>query len=101
LVDVVQVVLLGVVGLDAAVGLDEPVDEVLGKIQVLPVAGGVVQAQAGGDHAPVDVVPLVGLAAAHLFDVPHGGLGAGMGDQVVHVLAQHGQNFLEIGRAHV
>src|SRR5699024_12712406 len=66
--------------------------DLLGKIQVLPVAGGVVQAQAGGDHAPVDVVPLVGLAAAHLFDVPHGGLGAGMGDQVVHVLAQHGQN---------
>ena len=94
LVDVVEVVFLGVIGLDAAVGLDEPVDEVFGKVEVLFVAGGVVQAQAGGDHAAVDVVPLVGLAAAHLLDVPHGGLGAGMGDQVIDVLAQHGQNFL-------
>ena len=93
LIHVIQIVLLGVVGLDGAVFLHEPVDEVLGKAQVLLVAGGLVQAQAGGDHAAVDVVPLVGLAAAHLLDVPHGCFGAGIGDQVVHVIAQHGKNF--------
>ena len=93
LVYVVQVILLGVIGLDGAILLHKEVDEVLGEAQVLLVPGGLVQAQAGRDHAAVDVVPLVGLAAAHLLDVPHGCFGAGIGDQVVHVIAQHGKNF--------
>ena len=92
LIHVVEVVLLRVVGLDGAVFLHEPVDEIPGKFQVLLVAGSLIQAQAGGDHAAVDVVPLVGLAAADLLDVPHGCLGAGIGDEVVHIIAQHGQN---------
>ena len=92
LIHVVEVILLRVVGLDGAVFLHEPVDEILRKFQVLLVAGSLIQAQAGGDHAAVDVVPLVGLAAADLLDVPHGGLGAGIGDEVVHIIAQHGQN---------
>ena len=93
LIHVVQIVLLGVVGLDGAILLHKGINEALGEVQILLVAGGLVQAQAGGDHAAVDVVPLVGLAAAHLFDVPHGCFGAGIGDQVVHVIAQHGKNF--------
>lgn len=92
LIHVVQIILLGVVGLDGAVRLHKVVDELLGELQILLVAGGLVQAQAGGDHAAVDVVPLVGLTAAHLLDVPHRGLGAGIGDQVVHIVAQHGQD---------
>ena len=92
LIHVVEVVFLRVVGLDGAVLLHEEVDEVLGKLQILLVAGGLVEAQAGGDHAAVDVVPLVGLAAAHLLDVPHGGLSAGIGDEVVYIIAQHGQD---------
>ena len=90
LIDVIEVVLLGVVGLDGAVRLHEIIEEVLGKVQILLVPGGLVQAQGGGDHAAVDVVPLVGLAAAHFFDVPHRGLGAGMGDEIIDVIAQHG-----------
>ena len=93
LIHVVQVVLLGVIGPDGAILLHKEVDEVLGEAQVLLVPGGLVQAQTGRDHAAVDVVPLVGLAAAHLFNVPHGGLGAGIGDQVVHIVAQQGENF--------
>ena len=69
LIHVVQIVLLGVVGLDGAVRLHKVVDELLGKLQILLIAGGLVQAQAGGDHAAINVVPLVGLAAAHLLDV--------------------------------
>ena len=43
--------------------------------------------------AAVDVVPLVGFAAAHFLNVPQGCFGAGMGDEGIHVIAQHGQNF--------
>jgi len=93
LIHVVQVVLLGVVGLDGAVFLHKIVDEVFGEIQILLVARGVVQAQAGRDHAAVDVVPLVGFAAAHFLNVPQGCFGAGIGDEEIHVIAQHGQNF--------
>ena len=93
LIHVIQIVLLGVVGLDGAILLHKGINEALGEVQILLVAGGLVQAQAGRDHAAVDVVPLVGLAAAHLLDVPHGCFGAGIGDQVVHVIAQHGKNF--------
>ena len=53
-------------GLDSAVRLHKVVDKLLGKLQILLVTSGLVQAQAGGDHAAIDVVPLVGLAAAHL-----------------------------------
>ena len=71
-IHVIQIVLLGVVGLDGAILLNKGINEALGEVQILLVAGGLVQAQAGRDHAAVDVVPLVGFAAAHLFNVPHG-----------------------------
>ena len=93
LIDVVKVVLLHVVGVDHAAVLDEIIQKILAEGQKFLVPGGFVQAQAGGDHTAVNVVPLVGLAAAHLFNVPKRGFGGAAGNQIVHILSQRGQNF--------
>ena len=44
LIHVIQIVLLGVVGLDGAILLHKGINEALGEVQILLVAGGLVQA---------------------------------------------------------
>ena len=44
LIHVVQIILLGVVGLDGAILLNKVINEALGEVQILLVAGGLVQA---------------------------------------------------------
>ena len=92
LVDVVQVMLVGVKGVDLAAILDKVVYKIAGELQELFIPGGLVQAQAGGDHAAVHIVPFIGLAAAHLFNVPQWGFGRAAGNQIIHIIAQGGQN---------
>ncbi len=85
-VDVVEVVLLDVVGPDRPVLPDKEIDELLRKIKILLLARDLVEGEDGGDHAAVDVVPLVLLALADHLLVPHGLLSAGICQQIRDIL---------------
>ena len=94
LIDIVQIVLFGIIGVDHAAVLHEIINETAGKFEKLLILGGLVQAQTGGNHTSVNVIPFVGLAAAHLFNIPQRGFGGASRNQVIHIVAQGFHNFL-------
>ena len=88
-IDIVQVVLLRVVGADGAVFIDEIADKMIGKFQVGGFPGNLIEFHHGLNHAAVDIVPGRLFAGLDFFNIPHGCLGSALLKQLFNITIQN------------
>ncbi len=91
-IDVVQIILQRVIGLDRAVFTDKIVDEFVGEFQVFRILLDVIQLQYSLDHTAVNIVPGRLPSLFDFLDIPYRSLGTAFLQQLVDVTVQNFHN---------
>ena len=87
-VHIIERVLRRIIGTDAAIFLDEAAHEAVREVEETGLAGDLIALENAGDHAAVDIVPLVALPASDHLEIPGRMLGIRVVHEIVDVLIE-------------